>query len=243
MKIYTLLLFCLFSMSVFAQFERKVSFTAFTGSFIPVGKSTDADGIPTVFPNFKPGVQLGVGLQYNFNGRLSAGIELATYLAFQWTDPNPFAQPDSVAILIDIPQYTSYFSINSFGLGARYKILPDSKFSPYIFAHINLNVYAGSVAPRQSEINLQASSNAPNVIRSQAAIVRFNARTVDAATAIGYCGGLGFEFSLSETFAVFLQGGYFQMQTRNNAILRDATNFINIQGGVRFNIFKLKSIY
>ena len=228
--------------SVYGQFDKKITFNAFLGVFKPLGSKINPDSIPYVFPNFTKGGQIGVGGQYNIKPNFSVGLNLIYSISIKYKDPIPLSS--SVSSNVKSGDYKSSFSITSIGIDSRYKLFPHSKFNPYVFGEVNFNLYSAKVEPHYSYINqTQPSFNQYDPgIANKYTLARFNARQVTTTAALGVLGGIGFDMKLSNTFVLFAQSAYNLKFTSGNNIIQKNLNFINVQAGLRFSLFKSKSL-
>jgi hypothetical protein len=222
-----------------AQFDKKITFNAFIGGFEPIGAKVDPDGIPYVFPNFKNGGQIGLGGQYNLNPNFSVGLNLVSSASITYKDPTPLQSGQS----LDETKYKSSFSMYSLGADIRYKLFPGKKFNPYVYGELNFNIYKGTVAPHFEYIDQSQPDvdTLPN-ISNKYTISRFNQREINSSFALGVLGGAGFDLKVSNTFVLFAQTSYNLKFTNNNSIIQKNLNYISAQVGLRFSIFKSKSL-
>ncbi|MFL5731483.1 MAG: outer membrane beta-barrel protein, partial [Cytophagaceae bacterium] len=193
-----------------------------------------------VFPNFKNGGQAGLGVQYNINPSLSVGLNAGTSVSIKYVDPLPLS---SAVGSIGDDNYKSRFANFSIGTDFRYKFLAAKKFSPYVYGEVNVNFYSARVQPHYTYINQNKPYDPydPNGIDSKYTIARYNAREV-SSVAMGVTGGVGFDLKISNTFVLFLQSGYNIKFTQGNETMLKNLNFININTGLRFSLFKSKSL-
>jgi hypothetical protein len=235
--LFTLLIFSFLSSE--AQFDKKLTFNAFIGGFKPLGQKIDPDFIPYVFSNFQNGGQLGLGGQYNLNPNFSIGLNLVSSASISYKDPNKLS---NVSISYE-GEYKSSFSIYSLGIDFRYKFFPNKKFNPYFYGEFNFNIYKGNVEPNSEYIDqYQYDVDTAANISNKYTITRFNERVINSSFALGVLGGAGFDLKLSNTFVLFAQGAYNVKFTHKDAILQKNLNFVNVQLGLRFSLFKSKSL-
>jgi hypothetical protein len=226
--------------TAYSQFDRKVTFNAFLGYFKPLGTKISPDSVPFIFPNFKNGGQLGIGVQYNVSPSFSLGFNASSSLSVKYVDPLPLT---SSADKGEGDNYKSRFTIFNIGIDFRYKFLASKKVSPYIYGEVNLNFYNAKVQPHYTFINQNQPYDPydPNGIDNKYTIARYNAREV-SSVAFGLTGGAGVDLKISNTFVLFVQGGYNIKFTQGNDIMLANLNFINANAGLRFSLFKSKSL-
>jgi len=229
-------------MGASAQFDKKVSFNVGGGYFIPLGSKVDADNVPYVFPNFTSGYQILAGGQYNLNPNFSIGLNFIASLAVNYK--NPISNGSDEKLKEESKNYYSYFTNFGLGLDLKYKLFPTGKLNPYLFFEVNGNYYYGEVEPRLAYIdqNKVHSSYPSDVIKDKYTILRYNAQTIQPSFGFGIRGGIGIDYKLSDSFTVFIQGGYSSVFSQSNASLRTSLDFIAAQAGIRFSVFKSKSI-
>ena len=241
-KLYIVVIIAFFlSMeNAYSQFDRKVTFNAFLGYFKPLGTKISPDSVPFIFPNFKNGPQGGVGVQYNVTPSFSIGLNASYSLSFKYVDPLPLT---SGVDKVQGDNYKSRFSLINIGTDFRYKLFASKKISPYVYGEVNLNFYNAKVQPHYTYINQNKPYDPfdPNGINTKYTIARYNAREVNTI-ALGVTGGAGFDFKISNTFVLFIQGGYNIKFTQGNDIMLANLNFINANAGLRFSLFKSKSL-
>lgn len=242
MKVRILLLLIITLVSIeksTAQFDRKVTFSGYAGYIIPLGDEIDPDSIPNIFPNFKTGFNMGIGGEYNFSHNFSAGFTLATTYVFNYKDPIPLAS----SITVGDGKDDSYFFMTTVGTDFRYKFLHQRAFNPYLFGQIDLNIFNGQVEPHYSFINqTKGYDHYDPTIQSKYTILRYNARKIETGLAFGVLAGTGFDLKLSNTFVLFLQGSYNLKFTKGNDVIQRNIQYLNAQAGLRFSLFKSKSI-
>lgn len=243
-----ILVFLILSTSLaVAQFDKKVSFNLGGGYFIPLGTKVDADDVPYVFPNFTNGYQVFGGGQYNLNPNISIGLNFVASLAVNYK--NPIKNGSDARLVEESKNYFSYFTNFGLGLDIKYKFLPTRKLNPYLFFEVNGNYYYGEVQPRLAFVDLNKfppdsdpSRYPDDVIKDKYTILRYNAQTITPTLAFGIRGGIGMDYRLSDSFSVFVQGGYSSVFAQSNPVIRTSLDLIGAQAGIRFSVFKSKSI-
>jgi hypothetical protein len=221
----------------FGQFDRKATFSGIGGYFVPVGEKLNPDSIPYVFPNFQTGLQIGGAGEYNLNQKMSAGVTLLTSFAFNYKDPIP------ISSAYNTNQKNSYFFITSLGTDFKYKFLGQRNFTPYTIIDVNLNLYNGTVEPHLVYLSQTKGYNFYDpVIQEKYTLLRYNARKIKTALAMGFSGAIGFDLKISHTFVYFLQTGYNLKFTKGNDVIQKNIHFINFQSGLRFSFFREKSL-
>lgn len=230
-----------------AQFNKKINFNAFIGTVTPGGKLTDADEVPYAYSNFQTGPQIGLGIQYNVNANLSIGINTKAYYLFQWNDPLPDTRSNIGSDLPVVPQeidYTSFFLSSSLGLDIQYKFLKNTRINPYIIVEGNINLYTAEIEPRQEFLTsfISPGNIAPEFINSRINILRFNAINIESELNFGTMVGAGTDIRLSNTFGLFVQGVLNTIFSQNVKEMRRAANSLGLTLGIRFSLFKSKSL-
>ena len=242
--IFYIIFFCLNMKLAIGQFDKKLTFNAFVGTTAPLGNRVNPDNVPYVFTNFRNGLQLGAGGQYNFSNKFSTGVNATALLAINYTNPIEALGSKQDIIEKEKANYsTSYFTNYSLGISLKYKLLRQAKVNPYVFGEVNINYYSGDVAPRlqyyEADNRLVADSL---TIRNKYTIFRFNSKQINSAVALGGNVGVGIDVKISDTFTFMLQGVYFGVATKQNSELGENLNYLGIQSGLRFSILKQKSI-
>jgi opacity protein-like surface antigen len=240
-----LILFFFVNQLGYAQFDKKLTFSAFVGAGLPVGVKLDADSTPYVFSNFKNVFQLGGGVQYNIGSKLSFGINTIFLYATNYVNPLPVESKAQDIIEKEKKNYASSYLTNlAIGPAFKYKFFRNTAFNPYIFGEINFNYYNGYIAPRLQYYDLRSEDDTPNTetVLERYAILRFNSTTIPPSIAVGTHFGMGFDIKLSDTFAILYQLGYQINATATNNAMRKNMEFFSTQIGLRFSIIKSKSI-
>jgi hypothetical protein len=228
-----------------AQFDKKITFSVYGGQILPLLKKVDKDSIPYIFPNFKNIFQLGVGMQYNLNNKISIGGNLSYFNGFTYNDPEELQKGTVAASVIEEEnkQYASYFSNLIMGSYFKYNFMPDKKFNPYAYGEVNLNFYSALVQPRLRYLdNTALFDKEEDQVGDKYTILRFNKREIPLAIAFGGLIGAGLDYKLSNSFKIFLQSSYNHAFTNRQGEMKIDMNYINSQLGVRFSLFKEKSL-
>ncbi len=253
-KISILLLLALFTLTQVSKaqdfssgdvFAKKFWLYALGGTMVPVGLKIDGDSLPTVFPNFNNGVQLGVGFQYNPNARWVLALNVMNFLSFNYKNPLPNASNAKVEEEKLKNGFNSYFSNTSIGIEGRYKFIPLKKFNPYLLAELSGNYYLAEIEPRLGYFEQSRVGNVDfgdDIVRDKYTLLRFDAKKIEPSIAFGTKFGIGCDYKLNENIILFLQGTYSTIFTQSNLLLKSNCNFISIQAGVRFGLVKSKSI-
>lgn len=238
MKKLKLLFVCiLMSSNLLAQFDRKINFNAFVGGAQSIGPELDPDDQPYAFSNFSLGGQIGAGIQYNIEA-FSFGFNFKYSRWFEWEDPIAGKKSTDTTFLRSIGvrglgRESSRFQNYSFGLDAKYKLFKYNRLRPYLFGEVNYNLVSGLIPPREIFVNFGGGVGS---------IFRFNRKEINTTGAFGFLSGLGLEFDASDAFGLFLQGGYNIVYTSGKKELRQNMQFFNAQLGIRFSLFKSKTI-
>ena len=236
--------FFLLTENAVAQFDKKFTFNGSLGTFVPLGKSVDEDSIPYVFPNFRNGLQASFGGQYNINSRLSLGLNLTTWFALNYKNPIPTPSGAVSIIAEEQKKYnSSYLSKVGLGFDVRYRFFRMAKFNPYIYGEVNINSYGGEVAPRLQYYEQSTDGvYTDDIISNRYTILRFNSKEISTNYAIGLNNGAGVDIMLNDSFTLFIQTGYNIVFTKGDINLRQNLNYVNLVSGLRFSLFRSKSI-
>ncbi|MCK4745445.1 MAG: hypothetical protein KAT15_00340, partial [Bacteroidales bacterium] len=152
------LILVLASASLCGQFEQKLSLNLSAGAFNTVGAAgyqpdyvSDVDE-PTLMPNFKPGLSLSGGLQYNLNRHFSIGASLGVMISSGWyyDYSNSYSEPfnylyyeiytDTVSYIAEVMgENEMLLTTIYFGFSPRYYFLPGKKLNPYLYAGFNIS--------------------------------------------------------------------------------------------------------
>ena len=127
-----------------AQFEQKASINLSIGLFKTIGDKT-IDPLPKQMPWYKPGISAQGGMQFNINSRFSLLAEIGIMYSPRWycviDEYNWLSYEvwqDTITMLSSGLNKMSLLNI-SLGITPKLYLIPQSKFSPYIFAGISLN--------------------------------------------------------------------------------------------------------
>jgi hypothetical protein len=246
--VFLLFTICL-SQSLWAQFDKKINLNTSAGLVVPLGPALDLEDNPYTFSNFRPGVQLALGLQYNYSKALALGVSFRYGAWFAWSNPieddlgeNPAR--NNTGINLDRAQINPFFQNYSLGIDVKYKFLRRSAFNPYVYGEASYNLFAGQVPPREQQAsNILFFDGGDDVaIDNNFTFFRFDAQQVEVDFGWGLGGGIGLDWRASDTFIVFVQGGYNIVYTASNPEMRQNMQFFNTNVGLRLSLFKSKSL-
>jgi len=182
-----------------------------------------------IFGQFEQKVTLQTSLSYHsptgekvFSDRFNNGLSIDG--GVQYNLNRTFSM---VALL----KYTTYQAkvgklikegkYNNFGISLcpKVRFLSTRKVNPYLYGGINVNVIGFSF------VDIYGTNH-----------------EYEKPFNLGYTGGLGFDFKLSENLAFFLQGGYNSISYEEGSKISLKMNSVFVELGFNFNFLKSKSL-
>lgn len=255
MKKYILLiLFAIFPLIVFAQFEQKLSINLSAGTFKTIGSKVfipewaPDEREPLQMPNFRPGVLGDASLQFNVNRHLSLTADLGLLYSGNWyysfyDNVNcldfELYQYDTTDVLLASGSNELTLLNLSLGFAPKYYLLPGKKINPYIFAGVTINytksTYNDNYWNARRDFNmLDPDDTGPSN------------DYLEKNFGIGFHPGFGAEYSLSDNIGFFISAGYYIILLNKENFKSESReeNFhsINLHGGVRFSFLKSKNL-
>lgn len=220
--------------------SSKATAMVFTGVVITSkGDPISQEGtVENVFANYRPGPTFGLGLGYNYSEKLSF---IGKAYAYPLRQEN--FKMDAVTV----------------GLDVKYNFIPvREKFSPYVCAGLTYS-FAGITKSgfdvveekdsAYSVINLIGAYD-PTSILVLEEVSRDPLVSTNVIPMFGYKLSLGVDFKINRKLKGFVQVDYDHSFAKENNQLKSFFpsnsgdfNFISINGGIRIDLFKSKSLY
>lgn len=218
----------------------KASAMVFTGVVITTsGEPINQNGeVENVFANYHPGPTFGVGMSYNHTDQISIVGKASAY---------PLRQEN--------------FKMNAMtlGLDVKYNFVSTRKsVSPYFSAGVTYSFAAITkkgfdfVEEKDSSYSVLGSDGRPdpNLILIVEEVSRDPAISTNVVPMFGYKLAVGVDFKINRKFSGFFQLDYDYSFAKSNNQLKSFFpsnaadfKFISINGGIRIDLFKSKSLY
>jgi opacity protein-like surface antigen len=245
----------LLPMSLFAQFEQKISVTLSGGIFSTFGSTTfmpdygssPEDEQPMQMSNYKPGPYLSAGIQYNLNRHISIQAHVTHMSSGNWffdvwegLNYTHWAIWDDVDDIL-LAEGDNEWSMNNVGIGLvpRYYLLPGKRINPFLFAGISLNLTSTEYVDREWEAFRDLGMLDPDDSGPDRANIEKN-------TGLGAYPGAGIEFTITENISIFIASGvYLVLLNEENFYvpeMKENLQAITVQGGLKFSFLKSKDI-
>lgn len=260
---------------VSAQFEQKVTMNFAIGMVNPVGAKEyiynnkytsggvnydDAWLYPYLFSNYKNGVSLTGGLQFNVNRFFSLGVGIGFDRISSWKYSGSYeingvrknenflswSIYDSQDNDLVIRSGANAIKLNNFSIGVfpRFNILYGKRINPYIFTQITFNYtdinYSNNMKSAYVELGRIDEYNSENY--------RFSfKKTPQNSFGIGLYPGLGFDVNFNQNLGFYLQGGFSFIGINKSDLDKanlEKENFksYKVEIGVKLSFFKSKDI-
>lgn len=228
-KIVFILVCLLVSTYCSAQFESKLNALVFIG----MPRYTPEDSGPSfqnVFNGYKPYPYLGFGLDYAFNNKLSAGVN----------------------IKLIRPLKDNHKILNSnLGLGLKYNFVPSDKtLSPFVHAEFNFSSILIDVEGYEESFDevegYQEDASQPTYLGSNSEVSN---STTTLSPVLGYMVGLGTDITLKQKYSLWVSLNYFATDAHNHAKLVETHpentskfSFIVLKVGIKLGFLRSKSL-
>jgi opacity protein-like surface antigen len=228
-----------------AQFEQKVSVNFGAGVFKTFGKALGKYD-PMQMPNFKTGLSLEGGIQFNLNRRLSLMADIgymnSASWAYYWTDgvnDTHYTVYDTLENLLAEGYNDLSLSNLSIGLMPKLYILPGKKLNPYLFAGLNFNfthsVYTNNTWKDADRLGiLPPDDTGP-----------YNPY-LEKNVGIGFNPGFGLEYNPNDKICFYISAGYYFIKLKNENFkspdLEENFNAYVIHAGLRYSFLKSKDL-
>jgi len=253
---FKILLFTAFvavSSSTYGQFNTRFALELSAGIAQPLAfdNQIDPDGIPYMYQNFEWGNNLNAGIYYRLNRRMSIGLTVSQSLHWDWKDPVALEERHATFKKeFAYADFESFFQVIEAGTKFRYEIAPDSRISPFLVGGVSAYTYSGEIPPKidiidhdpAAELAERDFEGDSEYIFEIKTVLRTNAVLIKPTTQIGFNGGAGIDFALSNYFSIILQANYHHLYTNQDEKLRLETQFLTANLGLRMNVFKKRSI-
>jgi hypothetical protein len=250
-----------------AQFEQKLSLNLSAGYFNTLGwedyEPSWAIGQeiyePYLIANFKSGISIIAGIQYNFSRHLSVEFFAGWQFSGRWyydysdedSDPFNYLYWELYEDTIDYNVVASgehYMDLSNlqFGLAPRYYLLPGKKVNPFIMAGITLNYvdvyFEDTEYQKREELDIweEEKEDYEGYYHLE--------NWFDYHVGIGIKAGVGIELVLSDRIGITAQAHYDFVPLPVSAFLDEDEelneNFhgLNFQVGARFSFLKSKDL-
>ncbi|GEM_PF-3810477 len=243
----------LVSASTYGQFNTRFALELSAGIAQPLAfdKQIDPDGIPYMYQNFELGHNLNAGIYYRLNRRMSIGLTVSQSLHWDWKSPIALEERHSAFKKeFAYAGFESFFQVIETGTKFRYEIAPDSRISPFLIGGVSAYTYSGETPPKidiidhdpVAEFAERDFEGGNEYISEIKTVLRTNAVLIKSTTQVGFNGGAGIDFALSNYFSIILQANYHHLYTHRDKKLRLETQFLTTNLGLRMNVFKKRSI-
>ena len=239
-----------------AQFEQKISLNLSGGAFSNIGPKTwmpewgssAEDEEPLQIANYKPGVFITLGLQYNLNRHLSFQADVGMMYSGNWFydiyDGVNYTEyriwdPADEDILLE--QGHNEFTLRNVGVGLtpKYYLMPGKRMNPFLFGSLSFNFTSTTFDDNEWKAYRDLDMLAPDDSGPDRAFIENN-------TGMGFYPGIGLEFNVSDKFGFHLTAGYYFILLNETEFLtpeqNENLNAITLQAGVRFSFLKSKDI-
>jgi len=241
-----LLTFLIIPLIAGAQFEQKASINFSMGVFKTLGDKT-IDPLPRQMPWYKPGIAAKGGVQFNINSRFSLLTEIGIMYSSKWycnVDDYDWMTyevwQDTTTMLSSGLNEMSLLNL-SLEFTPKLYLIPESKFSPFLFAGISLNytkapfednswkdyVFYGLSEPGDTEYWTYLEKN----------------------FGVGFNPGIGIEYSPNDKIALFFTSGFYVVFINSENYPYDSRedikgnlNAFHAEAGIRFSFLKSKDL-
>jgi hypothetical protein len=241
-----ILIFLIIPLVISAQFEQKASINFSAGVFKTFGDKT-IDPVPKQMPWYKPGVDGKAGIQFNINRKFSLLAELGIMYSPKWycvhDDYNWMTYEvwqDTVTMLSSGLNEMSLLNL-SLSVTPKLYLIPQSKFSPFLFAGLSINYTRAPYVDNAWEDYVSFGLNDPGDTSCWSYL--------EKNIGVGLNPGIGIEFSPNDKLAVFFSSGcYFILMNEENypsdnrEYIEGNLNAFHAEAGMRFNFLKSKDL-
>jgi opacity protein-like surface antigen len=242
--------------TLFAQFEQKLSLNVSAGYFNTLGwsgweENWEEHG-PSLMPNFKGGVSIGAGLQYNFNRHFSIEFQLGYRFAPGWYfDASPEGEDEFNYLYYEVYDNTTSTVLASgdnymdlanfhFGIAPRYYFIPGSKINPFVYAGVTVNYT--DVYIENKEYEAYKAAGIEDQYEDNPELYEW----FDYQVSVGLMAGAGVEFELNENWGLFAMGTYHFIPLDDEEFYLNSflVNYhdLSINLGARFSLLKSKDL-
>lgn len=236
-----------------AQFEQKVSLNIEAGTFITIGSKTyepewassSEDFEPSQMANYKPGIQAGLGLQYNINRRFSLEADAGIMISGKWFYPVydnvsylDYFIHDTITdeLLAQGSDELDFFNLR-IGITPKYYLGPGKNWNPYLFTGLNINYTSVNFRDNQWQAYKDLNMLEPNDTEPSNPYLESN-------IGIGLNPGVGIEYSFGDKLGLYVSSGYhfILLNKQNFKSIEQEENFhaLTFLAGLRFSFIKSK---
>jgi|WetSurMetagenome_2_1015567.scaffolds.fasta_scaffold39326_2 hypothetical protein len=246
-KICLLFLSVLFSSSVIAQFDQKLSVDLAAGSFKTFGrKFTEYTG-PLQMPNYKMGFSGSAGFQIRIGDHFSLAADFGIMITNRWNYRTPdksnwlYWSIDDTITGARIQDGEDYMDLHNFSVSLRpkYYLLPGKKWNPYLFAGLNINWTQAYFENTEWEAKRQLGWPGINDPIPASDIL-------EESFGIGFNPGAGLEYSPNDRLHFYFESGYYLILLEKGGFKdpsrEENLNAVLLQLGCRFNFMKSKEL-
>jgi len=237
-----------------AQFEQKVSLSFAAGTFKTFGNKTyrpewgvsAEDDEPTQMPNYKPGLFISQGFQFNINRRLSLMADYGVMYSGKWYykiyEENNYldwAIYDSITdeLIKEGSDELNFLNI-CIGVAPKYYLLEGKKWNPFIYAGITFNYTKSTFEDRQYEarkqLNILSIEDSPSD------------PYLEKSFGLGLLSGIGLEYLLTDKLGFYASASYYNILLNKNNFKteeqRENFHSLTLQAGIRFSFIKSKDL-
>jgi hypothetical protein len=235
------------SFIAYTQFEQTFSFNFSLGSFKNFGKRFSNVSGAFQMPNYKPGIAVSAGFQYNTGSRLAFSIEAGFIATNNWNYKTP-DKPNYLSWTVNAPVTDSlleegedYLDLRNFYAAARikYYLKEDKKWIPYLFAGVTLN-----------KTSCWFENNLWYALEKWGQLEPGDTEPwndyLEENFGVGFHPGFGLEFTPANRLHLYLETGYYFIAL-NKENFKDQSraenyNSLLIQAGLRLNFIKSKDL-
>lgn len=239
--------FCCFANSAFAQFNTRFRFEVKASGAMPIYTDNflmDLDRNPYVFPNFQYGFGGSLGLSYRINKKFDLGLQYSSFSFLDWKDP--MIKNSVKSDLLEEKKYgegDENFTINAWSIVGKYEFKPDARLGFFVQSQIGIYRYSASLPSRVNYLDREEQDPNSPLVEELFVEIRYNPRSVPASTAFGLGAGMGLNYQMSSKMTLFVLGNFQWIYTDKNPQMKLSTQFAEISTGVRFNVFKKRSLF
>lgn len=242
-----ILLFLLFPLLTYSQFEQKVSINVSTGIFKTFGYELgEGDYDPLQMPHYRPGPIAEAGIQYNISRRFSVMVSAGIMYSGSWSYMMgeydylhyTILDPETEATIAEGLNKLKLFNFQA-GLFPKFYLLPSKKWNPYLFAGISMNFTNSKYTN-----NWWKDADRLGVLppEDQVPYDPF----LEKSNGLGFIPGVGLEYSRSDKFRIYISAGYFLINLNDknfkSELVTENFNAFFIQLGIRMAFLKSKDL-
>lgn len=244
-KLFILVLLCLFTLGLSAQFENKVSFNFSAGSFKTFGKKMGLYD-PMQMPSYKAGPGASASVQLNINRHFSLVFDISALYSPGWLYKIGDFNYLHYTIIVDtvtnevLAENENKLNLLNIGIAIepKYYLFAVRKWNPYLFTGISLNFTRAKFTDNGWKDMVRLGLNQPGDTEFDPFL--------EKNTGIGISPGIGLEFSPTDKLNFFAESAYLfikmKLENFKNENLVENLNAVTLRAGVRLSFLKSKNL-